>query len=152
MPPVERTKSNTSVNIDSFEQGETVNQHTTGIMKGGYSRHWPRDFLPRTTYSHSDRREGLSAVGDSLIFKCLNHFQLHGDAGLSAADRLSAPAVVAVIIGTGGAVIEVSCAASVAQIEPQPGVASPFDSVFYSLRPLEDRFPREEDLKCPLSE
>ncbi|KAK2040435.1 hypothetical protein LZ31DRAFT_544837 [Colletotrichum somersetense] len=85
-------------------------QHTTGIMKGGYSHHWPRTVLPRTAYSHSDRREGLSVVDDetpndgrrdlqdSLIFKCLDHFWLPGDAGLSAADRLNATAVIVVKI------------------------------------------------------
>ncbi|WDK21180.1 zinc metalloproteinase [Colletotrichum graminicola] len=97
----------------------------------------------RTAYSRSDGREGLSVVDDdttndarrdlqdSLSFQSLDHFWLPGDARFSAAARSSAPAIVAVNIGTDDAGLEALCAARVARIdcngevEPQPCVASP---------------------------
>ncbi|KAK2034728.1 hypothetical protein LX32DRAFT_724168 [Colletotrichum zoysiae] len=78
---------------------------------GGHSHHWPRNVFPRTAYFHSDRREGVSVVDDEtpndgrwdlqdfLIFKCLDHFWLPSDAGLSAAECLSVTAVITVNIG-----------------------------------------------------
>lgn len=139
--------------------------HTTGIMARGYSRCWPRNFVVQTAYSQHYKEQGIVVVDgetenqarwdlkDALSFKMLSHFWLPGDVKFSASARSSAPIVSVVNIDTDDAGIEIACAASVASIEfngdaePSPTVAEPRNKVFYSLKTLESRFSREDDLK-----
>ncbi|TDZ48432.1 putative zinc metalloproteinase [Colletotrichum trifolii] len=138
--------------------------HTSGIMARGYSRHWPKNFLSQTAFSAHTKQEGCAVddatendarwdLKDALSFRLLPHFWLPGDVKLPPQARTSAPAVELANIEAEYFGFTISCAAQIARIEfngipePQPTIAQPGDDIFYSLKSLDARFPRTEDLK-----
>lgn len=86
--------------------------HTTGIMARGYSKHWPRNFLPRFE-TENDCKWDLQ---DVLRFKTMPHFRMPGDK-MVAKEIGQASIDIKPEVNTESESISVSCAAGLAFIE-----------------------------------
>jgi hypothetical protein len=81
-------------------------------MARGYSKHWPRNFLPRFE-TENDCRWDLQ---DVLRFKVMPHFRMPGDEPLSKA-AVQATIDIKPVVGADAESISINCAAGLAFVE-----------------------------------
>jgi hypothetical protein len=70
--------------------------HRSGIMERGYAQDWPKNFLPKTTYSGSlGANKARWNLADALSFRMLSQFRQPFDLVISDEDRHASPEVYA---------------------------------------------------------
>ncbi|KFA52547.1 hypothetical protein S40293_07624 [Stachybotrys chartarum IBT 40293] len=128
--------------------------HTSGIMARGYSKDWPKCFLPMTARSVQSGAEGVSPVTpktnndcrwdirDLLRFANLAHFHIPGDVIRDP----SPPTFEIKDEDDGNTQVVVSCQAGIGQIcfngwiHPVPTFGNPQTTVSYSIADLKAKY------------